>query len=227
MIKLDFHLYQASPVMASTLQGNIHENIYAFPAHRITQRMHDEPKTPVVLVACGSFSPVTYLHLRMFEMARDYIKQQTQFEVVGGYVSPVNDQYKKPGLLSASERAVQRVERRSSIVLQLTESTCAHWGPSSRATGSWSIPGRVSNQSISPQPSCWTISTTRSTRCSVGLKQVQVSATRRRLATDPTDSSRMIIGDRKRVRIMLLAGSDLINTMSEPGVWSPTDVSPA
>lgn len=65
--------------------------------------MRDDTKTPVVLVACGSFSPVTYLHLRMFEMARDYIKHQTQFEVVGGYLSPVNDQYKKPGLLSASK----------------------------------------------------------------------------------------------------------------------------
>jgi len=65
--------------------------------------MRDDSKVPVVLVACGSFSPVTYLHLRMFEMARDYIKQQTKFEVVGGYLSPVNDQYKKPGLLSAGQ----------------------------------------------------------------------------------------------------------------------------
>jgi len=32
-------------------------------------------------------------------------------------------------------------------------------------------------------------------------------------------------GERRNVRIMLLAGSDLISTMSEPGVWSYADVS--
>lgn len=33
-------------------------------------------------------------------------------------------------------------------------------------------------------------------------------------------------GTRVPARIMLLAGSDLIATMSEPGVWSHTDVRP-
>src|SRR5258705_354964 len=31
-------------------------------------------------------------------------------------------------------------------------------------------------------------------------------------------------GEQRDVRVMLLAGSDLIGTMSEPGVWSYTDV---
>ena len=66
--------------------------------------MRDSSKTPIVLVACGSFSPVTYLHLRMFEMAKDYARQNTDFEIVGGYLSPVSDMYKKPGLLSAEHR---------------------------------------------------------------------------------------------------------------------------
>ena len=34
-------------------------------------------------------------------------------------------------------------------------------------------------------------------------------------------------GEKRRVRVMLLAGSDLISTMSEPGVWSEEDVSPS
>ena len=33
-------------------------------------------------------------------------------------------------------------------------------------------------------------------------------------------------GEQRSVRIMLLAGSDLIATMSEPGVWSEADVRP-
>jgi nicotinamide mononucleotide adenylyltransferase len=36
---------------------------------------------------------------------------------------------------------------------------------------------------------------------------------------------RTVEGERKNVRVMLLAGSDLISTMSEPGVWSYSDVS--
>jgi nicotinamide mononucleotide adenylyltransferase len=32
-------------------------------------------------------------------------------------------------------------------------------------------------------------------------------------------------GEHRNVRVMLLAGSDLISTMSEPGVWSYEDVS--
>jgi nicotinamide mononucleotide adenylyltransferase len=31
-------------------------------------------------------------------------------------------------------------------------------------------------------------------------------------------------GEMRHVKILLLAGSDLIATMSEPGVWSQTDV---
>lgn len=79
---------------------------YSFPHHRLTRVLRDSKKTPIVLVACGSFSPVTYLHLRMFEMAKDYVRQNTDFEIVGGYLSPVSDMYKKPGLLSAHHRSV-------------------------------------------------------------------------------------------------------------------------
>ncbi|XVE50848.1 hypothetical protein DITRI_Ditri01bG0196900 [Diplodiscus trichospermus] len=45
-------------------------------------------KIYVVLVATGSFNPPTLMHLRMF----------------GGYMSPVNDAYKKKGLAAAKHR---------------------------------------------------------------------------------------------------------------------------
>ena len=77
---------------------------YAFPHNRLKKVMDDESKTPLCLVACGSFSPITYLHLRMFEMAADYAKFKTNFEIVGGYLSPVSDAYKKAGLASAEHR---------------------------------------------------------------------------------------------------------------------------
>lgn len=77
---------------------------YNFPDYRLKQTLKDPSKTPLVLVACGSFSPITLLHLRMFVMAGDYVKFGTDFEIVGGYLSPVSDAYKKAGLASAEHR---------------------------------------------------------------------------------------------------------------------------
>ena len=77
---------------------------YSFPDNKLRKTMEDSTKTPLILVACGSFSPITYLHLRMFEMVADHVKFNTDFEVVGGYLSPVSDAYKKKGLASAEHR---------------------------------------------------------------------------------------------------------------------------
>jgi nicotinamide mononucleotide adenylyltransferase len=40
----------------------------------------------------------------MFEMAADYAKFNTEFEVVAGFLSPVSDAYEKAGLASAQHR---------------------------------------------------------------------------------------------------------------------------
>jgi nicotinamide mononucleotide adenylyltransferase len=41
----------------------------------------------------------------MFEMAADYVKfNKTEFELMGGYLSPVSDLYKKAGLASSQHR---------------------------------------------------------------------------------------------------------------------------
>lgn len=77
---------------------------YRFPSHRLRRQQLDPDRIPLVLVACGSFSPITFLHLRMFEMANDYARMNTNFEVVGGYLSPVSDAYKKAGLAQSSHR---------------------------------------------------------------------------------------------------------------------------
>lgn len=77
---------------------------YHFPDARLKKKMDDPSKTPLLLVACGSFSPITFLHLRMFVMAADYVKHNTEFEMVGGYLSPVSDAYKKQGLALAEHR---------------------------------------------------------------------------------------------------------------------------
>ncbi|KAF8918207.1 hypothetical protein CPB85DRAFT_117189 [Mucidula mucida] len=159
---------------------------YSFPHHRLNAVLRDSQKTPIVLVACGSFSPVTYLHLRMFEMAKDYIRQNTDFEIVGGYLSPVSDMYKKAGLLSAQHRV----------------SMCSL---AAEDTSSWlMIDSWEAFQSYQ--------------RTAVVLDHFdhEINTLRGGVRTED--------GEQRNVRVMLLAGSDLIGTMSEPGVWSYQDL---
>jgi len=85
---------------------NKNNNNYAFPRNKLKPpSIWSQDKQQVVLVACGSFSPVTYLHLRLFEIARDWIRTNVkEWEVVGGYMSPVNDGYGKKGLGESHHR---------------------------------------------------------------------------------------------------------------------------
>ncbi|KAN0126234.1 Nucleotidylyl transferase [Lactarius tabidus] len=159
---------------------------YSFPHHRLNLLQRHPEKQPIVLVACGSFSPVTYLHLRMFEMAVDYARQNTDFEVMGGYVSPVSDQYKKPGLLSAPHRV--------NMCTLATEET-SRW----LMVDPWEAFQSYQRTAVVLDHFDHEINTV--------LGGVQMPS-----------------GERRHIRVVLLAGSDLISTMSEPGVWSENDL---
>ncbi|KAE8293331.1 Nicotinamide/nicotinic acid mononucleotide adenylyltransferase 1 [Larimichthys crocea] len=66
--------------------------------------MEGQSVTKVVLLSCGSFNPITNMHLRMFELARDHLEDTGQYKVVKGIISPVGDGYKKKGLIDAYHR---------------------------------------------------------------------------------------------------------------------------
>lgn len=66
--------------------------------------MEGHNTTRVVLLSCGSFNPITNMHLRMFELARDHLEDTGQYRVVKGIISPVGDGYKKKGLIQACHR---------------------------------------------------------------------------------------------------------------------------
>jgi len=159
---------------------------YAFPHQRLSRTLHNPNKIPIVLVACGSFSPVTYLHLRMFEMAKDYVRQNTDFEILGGYLSPVSDMYKKPGLLSARHRV---------DMCTLAAEDSDTW----LMVDSWEAFQTYQRTAIVLDHFDHEINTV--------LGGVHTTN-----------------GEHRKVRVMLLAGSDLIGTMSEPGVWSYSDL---
>ncbi|XP_074447746.1 nicotinamide/nicotinic acid mononucleotide adenylyltransferase 3 isoform X3 [Larus michahellis] len=61
-------------------------------------------RIPLILLACGSFNPITNMHMRIFELARDHLHQTGRYRVIEGIMSPVNDDYGKKGLVSAKHR---------------------------------------------------------------------------------------------------------------------------
>ncbi|GAV29789.1 hypothetical protein PMKS-003292 [Pichia membranifaciens] len=161
---------------------------YSFPTHRLKPQMTTSNKFPLVIVACGSFSPITYLHLRMFEMALDAIREQTRFEVMGAYFSPVSDNYRKPGLAPAHHR------------VRMCELACER-------TSSWLMVDAWENL----QP--------KYTRTALVLDHFneEINIKRNGVLSKNGDS-------RLGVKIMLLAGGDLIESMGEPNVWAEQDL---
>lgn len=166
---------------ASTLQD------YEFPTHRLATTLTDDTKHPLVIVACGSFSPITYLHLRMFEMALDAIMEQTRFEVIGGYYSPVSSNYKKQGLAPAHHR------------VRMCELACER-------TSSWLM------------VDAWESLQPKYTRTALVLDHFneEINIKRGGIMTR--------LGEKRGVKIMLLAGGDLIESMGEPDVWADQDL---
>ncbi|KPM40254.1 hypothetical protein AK830_g6306, partial [Neonectria ditissima] len=158
---------------------------FEFPAHRL-QCLSDSSRIPLVLVACGSFSPITYLHLRMFSMARDHARNEG-FEVVAGYLSPVSDGYSKKGLAPARHR----IE-----MCKLAAENTSKW----LAVDPW--------EAESPTY----IPTARV------LDHFDYEINEVMGGVECPD------GSRKRARVVLLAGLDLIQTMSTPGVWGERDL---
>ncbi|KAI9897015.1 hypothetical protein N3K66_008037 [Trichothecium roseum] len=161
---------------------------YRFPTHRLRMQQEDPERTPLVLVACGSFSPVTILHLRMFEMSNDYTRINTKYEVVGGYFSPVSYFYKKKGLAPSHHRVrmceLATEETKDWIMVDPWEALQPAYSPTAAVLDHFD---HEINQVLG------------------GVFSADGET-------------------RRPVKIMLLAGADLIDTMSTPGVWADQDL---
>ena len=79
-------------------------------------------KQRVALALFGCFNPPTYQHLRLFELARDFLHKTGRYEVVKGIISPVHDNYAKKGLIPSSHRvAMLRLSLESSNWIYLSD----------------------------------------------------------------------------------------------------------
>lgn len=160
----------------------------------------------MVLMACGSFSPPTPMHFRMFEIARDHFRQMGTHNVVGGIMSPVHDAYKKNGLVSSTHRCnMIRLGLKTSDWIRLSD-----W--EARQEG-------------------WT-----RTRNSLQYHQNYINSYLNddlQENEDTTDlqlphwlpdmqSGHMSNGP---VQLKLLCGADILESFSVPNLWDPEDVS--
>ncbi|OCF56387.1 nicotinate (nicotinamide) nucleotide adenylyltransferase [Kwoniella mangroviensis CBS 10435] len=163
---------------------------YSLPRHRLRKTMKDESKIPLVIVACGSFSPPTYLHLRMFEMAKDEIIESQTYEIMAGYYSPVSSYYKKSGLAPANHR------------VRMCELAVEH-------TSTWLM--------VDP----WEAGQPEYQRTAIVLDHFDEMLNG---GKNGEGGVTMNDGKKRRYKIMLLAGGDLIESFGEPGVWSEPDL---
>jgi len=141
-----------------------------------------EGMTPAVLVACGSYSPPTVLHTRIFETARDFFvesRDSLKVDLIGGFISPVHEAYGKKGLAPMPDR-IEMVKR------SLASSdwvTCDEWETAQRE---------------------WT--------------RTRLSLDRMHLEVNKGNTSG------RDVKVMLLCGADILDSMVTPGVWMESDL---
>lgn len=153
----------------------------------------------VVLLACGSFSPPTNMHLRMFEIARDYFIQMGSHQVIGGVVSPVHDSYGKSSLVSDKHRATMvKLALQSSDWIRLSE---------------WEM-----------QQEQWT-----RTRLTLQYHQNYINSYLNDINGSaneliPSWLPENIKNVSGNVQVKLLCGADLLESFSTPGLWDPDDI---
>ncbi|CAH1782803.1 unnamed protein product [Owenia fusiformis] len=173
----------------------------------------------VVLLACGSFNPVTNMHLRMFELARDSLQRTGRYRVVGGIISPVNDKYAKKDLVSAKHRC-------SMVRTALKSSDWIRMDPWESEQEQWQETAKVleHHQRNLDSISNANFSSTSST-----------PSKKRKLDESPTSepanfplSQRLLDvsnqNDTEPIRLKLLCGADLLESFAVPNLWSDDDI---
>lgn len=161
--------------------------------------MSARPK--IMLLACGSYNPVTPMHLRMFELARDHFNETESHQVVGGILSPVHDSYRKKDLISSRFRvSMAKIALKNSDWIRLSDWEC--------------------------QQEAWT-----RTRLTLQYHQNYVNSYSHLSIMDDNvndiipswlpGNMKEIAGD---IKLKLLCGADLLESFSVPGLWKNEDI---
>ena len=147
----------------------------------------------------------------MFEMAADFAKYNTEFEVVGGYLSPVSDAYRKAGMSYVMPPALIDRSHAAYIILGVTADSEVRSGLASaeHRVAMTRIATDQSSRWLDVDP--WEAIQKEYQPTAIVLDHFEheINVVQRGIAIRG--------GQRKAVKIVLLAGADLIQTMSTPG----------
>lgn len=163
----------------------------------------------VVLLACGCFNPPTYMHLRMFEVARDTLQRTGRFNVMAGVISTVHDAYGKKELAASKHRKeMVRLAVQNSDWLRVSdwEMNQDGWTPTRQ------VLSYHQNQ----------LNTFLSKSCGTADNK----------ASDPNCDKLSWLSDKARgdisgggpVQVKLLCGADVVESFAVPGVWKDEDL---
>ncbi|XP_030063294.1 nicotinamide/nicotinic acid mononucleotide adenylyltransferase 2 isoform X2 [Microcaecilia unicolor] len=192
--------------------------------------MTETAKTHVILLACGSFNPITKGHIQMFERARDYLHKTGRFIVIGGIISPVHDSYGKQGLVSSRHRLTMcQLAVQSSDWIRVDpwecyqdtwQTTCSvlehHRDLMKRVTGC--ILSNVNTPSMTPvigQPQ---------NESSQPIYQNNNIPNGKPTADENANLGTVMRYEEIELRILLLCGSDLLESFCIPGLWNEPDM---
>lgn len=180
---------------ASTTSSPVYSE--GIPLHKLQRNVQYADLPPAVLVECGSFSPITNLHLQLFEMNRDYLmKSERALNIIGGIISPVHDAYGKKSLVPYHHRL--------NMVAAATQDN--DWV----AVSDWE----------GQQPG-WTRTRVVLDHVADVLERVNVG---KQVYKKPLDQQQSSTDNHTQVKVLLCMGSDVLESFMVPGVWAQEDV---
>ena len=151
-----------------------------------------EGKGLVRLLMCGSFNPITIAHLRILDLARDYVHRNLGLRVESAVITPVGDQY--------PEKRLQPASLRVEMCRLATETP----------SGSWI---RVDDWETKQEKWVRTIDNL------YRQQQLADEEYEAKSSNDTEDGSQSSSGPLIKPRIMIVCGSDLIQSFAKPGLW--------
>uniref|UniRef100_A0A7M4E4H4 Nicotinamide-nucleotide adenylyltransferase n=1 Tax=Crocodylus porosus TaxID=8502 RepID=A0A7M4E4H4_CROPO len=171
-------------------------------------------RTEIVLVACGSFNPITNMHLRLFELAKDYLQETGKYKVIKGIISPVSDAYRKKGLINASHRVTMaKLATQSSDWVEVDdwESCQNEWSETLRVL-------RYHHQK------CMSSNPTNSPQRTAPLTKLGRKRKKEGNSHVPIKKNQQNPGTKSVPQIKLLCGSDIVESFGVPNLWKSEDI---
>jgi len=162
------------------------------------------------------------MHLRMCELARDYLQKTNRFRVVAGILSPVSDHYGKEGLESAHHRYAMVSRALASpnpngaaswLMVDDWESRQEKWTPTRQVLDHYqAVLKKALEQQADPPPS----KKHKPDCAALGFLAERTLAISKLHGVQQMESGRW--------NIRLVCGSDVLLSFGRPGVWLEDDM---